>query len=285
MMHFIGCDKTYESADAVIFGAPFDSTTTFRPGARFAPSAIRQDSFGLETYSPYLERDLAEVAVHDAGDLDLPAGAPEPALELIESATDLVLAAKKTPVIIGGDHLVTLGAVRAVATRYWDLHIIHFDAHADLRKDYLGQSLSHACVMRRCHDLLGDGFIHQFGVRSGTREEFAFAREGHVSQERFTTKSLAHFALPDQTPVYLSIDLDVLDPSEMPGTGTPEAGGPSFDELRTALMYVFARFRVVAFDLVELAPNLDASGRSTALAGKILRECLLACHFESLTKN
>lgn len=275
-MNFIGCDSGFDTARAVLFGAPFDSTTSYRPGARFGSAAIRHESFGIETYSPYLDRDLGDCAIHDAGDLELPFGAPDPALKMIETEAARILAAGKVPVLLGGEHLVTLGAVRAARARHPDLHILHFDAHADLRADYLGNPLSHACVMRRCHDLLGDGRIFQFGIRSGTKEEFAFQGAGRVRAERFAAKTLPSIVLPPQTPVYLTVDLDVLDPAEFPGTGTPEAGGLAFETLRGVLMDVFARFNVVAFDLVELAPALDASGRSTALACKLLRECLLA---------
>lgn len=275
-MKFIGCASEFAAARAVLFGAPYDSTTSYRPGARFGSAAIRNESYGIETYSPYQDRDLVGLAVCDAGDLELPFGAPEPALDLIETETSRIFDAGKVPVMLGGEHLVTLGAVRAAVRHHPGLHILHFDAHADLRTDYLGNPLSHACVLRRCHDALGDGRIFQFGIRSGTREEFAFAAEGHVRMERFAADTLLSVTLPKGTPVYLTVDLDVLDPSEFPGTGTPEAGGLSFEALRRALMDVFARFQVVAFDLVELAPMLDASGRSTALACKLLRECLLA---------
>lgn len=275
-MNFIGCDSGFDTARAVLFGAPFDSTTSYRPGARFGSAAIRHESFGIETYSPYLDRDLGDCAIHDAGDLELPFGAPDPALKMIETEAARILAAGKVPVLLGGEHLVTLGAVRAARARHPDLHILHFDAHADLRADYLGNPLSHACVMRRCHDLLGDGRIFQLGIRSGTKEEFAFQGAGRVRAERFAAKTLPSIVLPPQTPVYVTVDLDVLDPAEFPGTGTPEAGGLAFETLRGVLMDVFARFNVVAFDLVELAPALDASGRSTALACKLLRECLLA---------
>lgn len=275
-MNFIGCDSGFDAARSVLFGAPFDSTTSYRPGARFGSAAIRHESFGIETYSPYLDRDLGDCAIHDAGDLELPFGAPDPALKMIETEAARILAAGKVPVLLGGEHLVTLGAVRAACARHPDLHVLHFDAHADLRADYLGNPLSHACVMRRCHDLLGDGRIFQFGIRSGTKEEFAFQGAGRVKAERFAAKTLPSIVLPPQTPVYLTVDLDVLDPAEFPGTGTPEAGGLAFETLRGVLMDVFARFNVVAFDLVELAPALDASGRSTALACKLLRECLLA---------
>lgn len=273
---FIACTAPYDAARIVLFGAPYDSTSSFRPGARFAGSALRAESFGIETYSPYQDADLEDCRVHDAGDLELPFGDPTTPLDMIARQTRQILADGKMPVLIGGEHLVTLGAVRAVAEKYPGLHIIHLDAHADLREDYLGVKFSHACVMRRCHDLLGDGRIFQFGIRSGTKEEFAFQGAGRVKAERFAAKTLPSIVLPPQTPVYLTVDLDVLDPAEFPGTGTPEAGGLAFETLRGVLMDVFARFNVVAFDLVELAPALDASGRSTALACKLLRECLLA---------
>lgn len=276
-MSFIGADSTFEDSRIVIFGAPYDSTTSFRPGTRFGPAAVRSESFGIETYSPYQDRDLeTDVAVHDTGDLELPFGAPDRALVMIEAKADEILSAGKIPFLLGGEHLVSLGAVRAAAKKYPDLHIIHFDAHADLREDYLGVRLSHACVMRRCHDLLGDGRIWQFGIRSGTRDEFAFMREGHVTTEPFSVNTLASLSFPEGTPVYLTVDLDVLDPSEFPGTGTQEAGGLRFTELLSALTEILRRFNVVALDNVELSPGLDASGRSTALACKILREQLLS---------
>jgi len=276
-MGFIGATCGFGDAETVLFGAPFDSTTSFRPGTRFGPAAVRSESFGIETYSPHLGLDLeTDARVHDAGDLELPFGAPDGALGMIEAKAAEIFDAGKTPAMLGGEHLVTLGAVRAAERRFPGLRIIHFDAHADLREDYLGVRLSHACVMRRCHDLLGDGRIWQFGIRSGTREEFAFMRAGRVKTEPFSAKTLADLAFPEGTPVYLTVDLDVLDPSEFPGTGTQEAGGLGFRELLAALFDVFARFRVVAFDNVELSPHLDPTGRSTALACKLLREELLA---------
>ena len=275
-MYFICANSSYSASTIVLFGAPYDSTTSFRPGTRFGPAAIRSESFGIETYSPYQDRDLEDIRVHDAGDLELPFGAPDRALEMIEEKAAAILSDGKTPFLLGGEHLVTLGAVRAAAKRFPDLRIIHFDAHADLREDYLGVRFSHACVMRRCHDILGDGRIWQFGIRSGTREEFAFMREGHVVTEPFTLDTLPKVSFPEGTPVYLTVDMDVLDPSEFPGTGTQEAGGVRFTELLAALRDIMARFNVVALDNVELSPPIDATGRSTALACKLLREELLA---------
>lgn len=277
--NFIGCDAEYEDADIVLFGAPFDSTTSFRPGARFGSSAIRHESFGIETYSPYQDKDMEDYAVFDSGDLELCFGSSEAALSDIEKRTETILNDGKIPILIGGEHLVTLGAVRAVVKHFPDAHIIHFDAHADLRDDYLGAKLSHACVMRRCYELLGDGRIHQFCIRSGERAEFIFAKE-HTDMHLFDfegLKDLTEELKRKQTPVYFSIDLDCLDPSLFPGTGTPEAGGVSFQKLLEAILQV-SKTNVIGADINELAPMLDVSGTSTAVACKILRELILSFH-------
>lgn len=274
---FIGCDNDYESADLVLFGAPFDSTTSFRPGARFGPAAMRHESFGLETYSPYQDLDLVDCNIFDSGDMELCFGSAEAALDDIEARAQEILADGKFPLLIGGEHLVTLGSFRAVQKKYPEIHIIHFDAHADLRDDYLGARLSHACVLRRCHDIIGDGKIHQFCIRSGDREEFRFAKE-HTDMHPFSfdgLKELVQKLAEENTPVYFTIDLDCLDPSAFPGTGTPEAGGVTFLMLLDAIRTV-AKCNVVAADVNELAPMLDATGVSTATACKVLRELMLA---------
>jgi len=276
---FIGCDGEYEDAKIVLFGAPFDSTTSFRPGARFGSAAIRHESFGIETYSPYQDKDLTETSVFDSGDLELCFGSAESALCDIESKAGEILNDEKIPFLIGGEHLVTLGAVRAVLRKYPNLHIIQFDAHADLRDDYLGAKLSHACVMRRCHELLGDGRIHQFCIRSGEKAEFEFAKE-HTDMHKFGFDGLCGLTeklIRDKTPVYLTVDLDCLDPSVFCGTGTPEAGGVSFLELLDAVLTV-GRTNIVGADVNELAPMIDLSGASTALACKTVREMLLAIY-------
>lgn len=276
---FIGCDCEYEAAKIVLFGAPFDSTTSFRPGARFGSSAIRHESFGLETYSPYQDKDLSDMSVFDSGDLELCFGNAESALSDIEHRANEILNSGKLPLLIGGEHLVTLGAVRAVYKNHPDLHVIHFDAHADLREEYLGAKLSHACVMRRCHDLLGDGRIHQFCIRSGDRSEFGFAKE-HTDMHPFNfdgLKELMGHLKESHVPVYFSIDLDCLDPSVFPGTGTPEAGGVTFLQLLEAIFEV-CRGNIVGADINELAPMLDISGVSTATACKVLRELIMALY-------
>lgn len=275
--NFIGCDATYEEASIVLFGAPFDSTTSFRPGARFGSAAIRHESFGLETYSPYQDADLTDINVFDSGDIELCFGSAQMALQDIEDRADMILGDGKFPLLIGGEHLVTLGSVRAVAKKYPNLHIIHFDAHADLRDDYLGAKLSHACVIRRCHDIVGDGRIHQFCIRSGDREEFNFAKN-HTDMHALTLNGLEEVIsslIKENVPVYFTIDLDCLDPSVFPGTGTPEAGGITFIELLEAIKKV-AKCNLVGADINELAPMLDSTGVSTATACKVLRELLLA---------
>lgn len=276
---FIGCDSSYEAADIALFGAPFDSTTSFRPGARFGASAIRHESFGLETYSPYQDQDLTDFNTFDCGDLELCFGSAEAALSDIEERTAKILSDNKLPLLIGGEHLVTLGAVRAVAKEYPGLHIIHFDAHADLRDDYLGAKLSHAAVIRRCHEILGDGKIHQFCIRSGERSEFEFAKT-HTELHKFNFTGLSALTeqlMKDGSPVYFTVDLDCLDPAVFPGTGTPEAGGIDFVQLLDAILTV-SKTNIVGADLNELAPMLDTSGASTAVACKALRELLLALH-------
>ena len=245
---FLGCDKTIEEARIVLFGAPFDSTTSYRPGARFASRTMRAESYGLETYSPYQDLDLDDAAVFDGGDLELCFGDASRALEEITAYTRKILKLGKLPLMIGGEHLVTLGAVRAVAEQYPDVCVIHFDAHADLRDDYLGAKLSHATVMRRVWEIVGDGRIYQFGIRSGERAEFEWGRLEEV------VSSLKG------RPVYFTLDLDVLDPSCFPGTGTPEAGGVTFQQLFDAVMKV-GSLDIVGADLNELSPMLDVHRR------------------------
>ena len=276
--NFFALNCSYEDSEAVLFGAPFDGTTSFRPGTRFGPSAMRNESIGLESFSPYQDKDLEDAPICDSGDLDLPFGDAEKALALIEEETKTILNDGKLPIMLGGEHLVTLGAFRAVAEKYPDVVVLHFDAHCDLREDYIGSKLSHACVLRRIHDIVGDGRIYQFGIRSGTKEEFEFAKT-HTKMERFRADNfdevLALLRLSEKpVPVYLTVDLDVLDPREFPGTGTPEAGGLSFEELRICLMQL-KDINLVGMDFVELSPPYDQSGCSTALALKILREMLI----------
>lgn len=271
---FLGCESELEEARIVLYGAPFDSTTSYRPGTRFASKNMRAESYGLETYSPYQDLDMEDTAIFDSGDLELCFGDTEQALADIQQRAEEILSLGKLPFMIGGEHLVTLGAIRAAVKKYPDLHILHFDAHTDLRDEYLGQHLSHASVIRRAWDLVGDGRIWQLGIRSGMREEFQWAKE-HTNLRPFNLESLPEaLAVLQGKPVYFTIDLDVMDPSVFPGTGTPEAGGVSFLELMQAAV-AGCGLNVVGCDVVELSPPYDQSGASTAVALKIMREMLL----------
>jgi agmatinase len=267
---FIGCDCDYDSANIVLLGAGFDGTTSYRPGARFGGKVIRNESYGLETYSPYLNRDLTDFKIFDSGELELPFGSTEKVLSQIYAAQKEIHDDEKIPIMLGGEHLVTLPAVRAAAAKHRDLRVIHFDAHTDLRDEYLGEKLSHACVMRRCYEVLGAGRIFSYGIRSGTREEYEWAKENKKVIFEKDLDSLGEF------PVYLTIDLDVLDPAEFPATGTPEAGGWRFSYLRNFIKDVCLLMNVVGADLVEYSPPYDRSGICAPTAGKILRELLLS---------
>lgn len=282
-MEMINQINSYEHADIVVFGAPYDETVTFKSGAVDGPAAIRQCFYGVESFSPYQNCDLSDVRLYDAGDINLQTASPEYMVDLVEETVDDILADGKIPFMLGGEHLVTLGAVRAVCKKYNDLHIVHFDAHADLAEQYDGQLYSHACIMKRCYDLLGDKRIWQFGIRSMSKGEFDFIKDKHVTTEMFDVKNVSKMQFSKKAPVYLTVDLDVLNPSEFPGTGTQEAGGISFNQLLKSLKYVFQHYNVVGVDNVELAPTIDPTGKSTMLACKLLREELIALRKTSKT--
>lgn len=275
IMTYMGFEDNYDEADLVIFGAPFDGTTSFRPGTRFAPMVIRQEFYGLETYSPYLNLDLEDYKLFDGGDLDLPFGNTEKALAMIYDFSKDILEDGKIPFMVGGEHLVTYPQFKAVYEKYDDVIVLHFDAHADLREDYLGEKYSHASVIRRVYDLIGKDRIYQFGIRSGTKEEFKFASE-NTYMEKFSVNTLEQVVsnLGD-VPVYVTIDLDILDPSIFPGTGTIEPGGITFKEIMK-LAYILKDVNIVGLDVVELSPHYDSSGTSTAVACKVIREMTLS---------
>lgn len=272
---FLGFDNEYEESKIVVFGSPFDGTTSFRPGTRFASNVMRSESYGLETYSPYLDKDLEDVNVFDAGDLEFPFGNTEKVLNAIGEFTSEIVNDNKIPVMIGGEHLVSLPAIKAVYEKQKDMYLIHFDAHTDLRDDYMGEKLSHASVKRRSWDFIGDGKIYQFGIRSGEKREFEWAKE-HTNLTKFSCEGLVEAVKEiGDKPVYITIDLDILDPSIFPGTGTPEPGGITFKEMMEAIK-TMQGLNIVGADIVELAPQYDTSGVSNAVACKILREMVLA---------
>ncbi len=275
-LNFISCDSSFSDADIVIYGAPFDSTTSFRPGTRFAPNVIRIDSEGIETYSVSFKEDIADKRICDIGDIEAIFGNAKETLNNISEMASKIITSDKKPLLIGGEHLVTLGQFREVYKKHQDVVIVHFDAHADLRDDYLGEKLSHATVLRRCFDLVGPNRIYQFGIRSGEKTEFEFAKENTILEtENASTLDYVIAQIKDK-PVYLTIDLDVLDPSIFSGTGTPEPGGLTYKEFITSIKKLKG-LNIVGADIVELAPHYDQSGVSTAVACKTVREvlCLL----------
>jgi len=265
--------ENFDEAECVMVGLPYDGTCSYRPGTRFAPEMIRIASYGLESYSPIQDRDLDEVKFYDAGEIEFQLGNREDSLRKIETAAAETLKYNKKWLGVGGEHLVTFPAIKAYSKKYSELFVIHFDAHADVREDYLDEKLSHACVMRRVSEIITPDNLIQIGIRSGTQEEFAWMKENNTlvkSQEEL--KERLKF-LQDK-PVLLSIDLDVLDPSLMSGTGTPEPGGMTYAELMSWLM-LLKKLNIVGADVLELSPHYDQSGVSTITAAKVIREVLL----------
>ncbi|HPQ47309.1 MAG TPA: agmatinase [Clostridia bacterium] len=268
-----GFRGTYDDSSIIVFGIPYDGTASYRPGTRFGPQALRSEIDGIETYSPYLDKDLADYRISDSGDLPFNFGSAESILSSIRSNVREILSDGKKTVAIGGEHLVSLPVIEAYLEKYPDLNVIHLDAHADLRDEFLGERLSHATVMRRVFEKMS-GSLWQFGIRSGSGEEFAFGRQ-NTEFHPFTLDGMEKpLGELGQKPVYLTIDIDVLDPSIVPGTGTPEAGGVTFRELLDGLMKLNG-LHIVGADIVELSPHYDDSGVSTAVACKVLREVLL----------
>ncbi|MDI3280261.1 MAG: agmatinase [Bacillota bacterium] len=272
---FLGSKEEYEEAQLVILGAPLDWTISWRPGARLGPAHIRASSEVLEEYSPALDCDLSSVPFYDAGDLELPFGDTAASLALIRESVQRIIMDGKVPLLLGGEHLVTYPAVEAVRQYHPDLAVLHFDAHADLRQEYMGVTLSHATVMRRVLEL-GRLELYQFGIRSGSEAEFIFAPT-HTHFYPFEFREALEKVVPTLAgrPVYITIDIDVVDPAFAPGTGTPEPGGCTAQEI-LASVYALRDLLVVGFDLVEVAPLYDPSGRTGVLAAKIVREAILA---------
>src|SRR4030042_1221108 len=263
---FLAAESSHATRPAVIVGCPLDITSSFRPGTRFAPQAIRDCSWGLETYSPRLDRDLEELKICDVGDISLPQGDLEGALGMIQGYLATVIRDKKFPLLLGGEHLISVPVVNELTKHHQNLAVIQLDAHADFRQEYLGNPLSHATVMRRIADILGGENIFQLGIRSGTREEMRAARElGSLSEVGDTLRRAAG------RPVYLTVDLDLLDPAVAPGVGAPEPGGLTFDEC-ISLISQLSSLRVVGFDVVELSPPYDPTQQSAMAAAKLVRE-------------
>ena len=268
---YMGSQRDPAGCRVGLFGVPYDGTTSFRPGTRFGPAAIREVSPGLESYCPQLDRDLEELAIADLGAVDIPFGAPEPVVAAVQQATEAVLALGLKPLMLGGEHSISSGAVAAVAKQHPDLVLVQLDAHADLRQEWLGALHSHACAMRRCLEVLPSQQLLQIAIRSGTREEFSELRQ---SGRLVAIERMAEALRPLRgKPLYLTVDLDWFDPAVMAGTGTPEPGGFLWSHF-AALVDELRHHNLVAADVVELAPMLDPSGVSSVLAAKVVRSLL-----------
>jgi agmatinase len=262
-------NEDYETSDIIMLGLPFDGTVSYRSGSRFAPEQIRLASWGLEDYSPRFDRHLQDVNFHDAGDLEFPLGNTYKSLDLIEKNVEEVYKDGKRVFAIGGEHLVTLPEIKAVSKFYKDLAIVHFDAHTDLREEYLGEEMSHSAVIRHASRIVGAENLKQIGIRSGMKEEWEFMKKHNTLCHKYSDLDCLK-----GKPIFVTVDLDCLDPSVMPGTGTPESGGMQFNELVGWFEYL-KDFNIVGADVVELAPDYDASGVSTAVATKVIRELLM----------
>lgn len=275
---FIKSHPNFEEAEAVIYGMPMDWTVSYRPGSRFGPTRIREVSIGLEEYSAYLDRELEEVKFYDAGDIPLPFGNPQRSLDIIEKFVDDVLDAGKFPLGMGGEHLVSWPVMKAVFKKYPDLAIIHMDAHTDLRESYEGEPLSHSTPIRKIAEHIGPKNVYSFGIRSGMKEEFQWAKENGMHISKFEVLDPLKEILPKLAgrPVYVTIDIDVLDPAHAPGTGTVDAGGITSKELLASIHEIAkSDIKVVGCDLVEVAPIYDVSEQTANTASKLIREMIL----------
>lgn len=275
-MNYYCSNTSFEKAKTLIVGVPYDGTSSFRPGSRFAPNAIREASYGIESYSPYFDKDLRELKICDVGDIPLPFGDKELVLDIIEKFSKKLAKNKKKLLSIGGEHLITLPVVKNFVQKYNNLKIIHLDAHSDLIDSYRSEKLSHASVIRRISEIVGFENVYQLGIRSMNKTDFLLPyRDQNMCLFNFEKIDEYIKAIGDN-PVYLTIDLDVLDVSFFSATGTPEPGGVSYKELIYCLK-ALSKLNIVSADVVELSPHYDASGVSTIVAASVVREvlCLL----------
>lgn len=272
---FIGATQDFTEARAVLYGMPMDWTVSFRAGSRLGPARIREVSLGLEEYSPYSDRDLSDITYFDAGDIPLPFGNPQSSVQKIYEYVASLYKDGKFPLGLGGEHLASLGALKATWERYPDVRVIHIDAHTDLRETYEGELYSHATVIRKVCDAIGPERVYQFGIRSGMREEWAYARANTHFYPFDVAEPLRRVVMElKDVPVYVTWDVDVFDPAHAPGTGTAEHGGITAREGLEA-MRSLGQLNVVGFDLVEVAPAIDPSEQTQILAAKLVREALL----------
>lgn len=261
-----------------LIGFGFDGTTSFRPGSRFGPRALREASENLENYSPYLDKQLDDYPIYDLGDLDFFPSRFDLMIQQFEeilAPIDLKECQVKL-VTLGGEHSIAIAPLKLYLEQFKELVVIQLDAHADLRDGYLGNPHSHASIIRRTLDhFKPEHQLIQYGIRSGTKEEFNWMKEQKTLATSLEELIQRVDLLSDQIPLYLTLDLDFFDPSFLPGTGTPEAGGESFHSF-IKLMKVLNRKNLVGADVCELAPQLDPTGNSDCFASKVTREILLA---------
>ncbi len=267
-----------------LIGFGFDGTASFRKGTAIAPDAIRLVASDIESYSPYLDLDLEEAAsFYDLGNLVVQqtgdahqdyVAAHERFARLTES---LDFAADGIQLLtLGGEHSISYSFIAKYLQAYPELVLLHLDAHADLRDEYQGYHYSHASIIRRCLDHFGPGHqLLQFGIRSGTRDEYVWMRENKTLAPSLDDFVAFIEALPANRPLYLTLDLDYFDPAFLPGTGTPEPGGQDFFSF-VRIVQALHKKNMVGADVVELSPPVDASGNSDVFATKVVRELILA---------
>ena len=276
---FMGAKRNSDDCSIGIFGVDYDGTSSFKPGSRFGPNAIRQVSACLETYCPKIDKDLEDINYVDFGSLNIQNYDSKSVIASVKSATNYLISQGLSPIMLGGEHSITRGAIEAVVNKYPDLILVQLDAHADLRESYMGNKHSHACAMKRCLEVLPKKKILQVGIRSGTKEEFEIMHNNN-QLVNFCPGGNAHelkqALLPyTKSPIYLTIDLDWFDPSLLAGTGTPEPGGFFWNDFEEILK-TLKDFRIVASDIVELSPDIDKSGVSSIVAAKVLRSLILS---------
>lgn len=273
---YMASAENYEESQAVLVGIPMDYTVSYKPGSRIGPQQIRTVSYGIEEYSHYLKRSLEDIVFYDAGDISLPIGNVEGSLRQIETVADKLFTDKKFPIFIGGEHLVSFPLIKSCYKHYPDLIVLHFDAHADLRYDYEGEENSHATVMNKIVQMVGKKRVYQFGIRSGTKEEFLLAKDyTYLFHDEIFPALTDVVKIIKDKPVYITLDIDVVDPAFAPGTGTPEPGGCSSKEILSAI-YGLKDLNVVGMDIVEVSPWHDQSDITSILGAKLIRESLLA---------
>ncbi len=285
---FMGAKRVAKNCNIGIYGVPYDGTTSFRPGTRFGPDSIRSVSSGLETFCPQLNLDLETLNFVDFGLLDIPYGAPQPVIERVTKVTNQLLANNIKPLMLGGEHSITIGAIHAIATKYPEIIIIQLDAHADLRNEWMQSKYNHACVIRRCLDIIPSNQILQVGIRSGTKNEFEDLQNNNRLIKSLPGKDnhkLRNALKPHKgKPIYLTIDLDWFDPAILPGTGTPEPGGFSWNDFAN-IIQIIKDYNIIGGDIVELSPQLDTSGISSILAAKVTRSLIMLMHQTKLIQQ